>query len=71
VWDFLHGLEGLELKLDGIVYGKVVEAGITSGEFDVQALVEVKNPKIVIEEGNTLTIRISEITPNSRYKNEY
>jgi len=46
VWDFLRGLKDLELKLDDIIYGKVVEVGITSGEFDVQVLVEVKNPEI-------------------------
>lgn len=42
----LKKLEGLEIVLDGKKYGKVVNAGITSGEFDVQVLIEVSNPEI-------------------------
>lgn len=42
----LKKLEGLEIVFDGKKYGKVVNAGITSGEFDIQVLIEVKNPEI-------------------------
>ena len=39
-------LEGLEIVFDGTKYGKIINVGITSGEFDIQAIIEVINPEI-------------------------
>ncbi len=46
IWEVLDNLNGLELKIEGVSYGKIIDVGVTSGEFDIQALVGVKNPDI-------------------------
>lgn len=46
IWETLENLVNLEIKLDNVVYGKIVDVGVTSGEFDIQALVKVSNSDI-------------------------